>query len=242
MQNNLDNRADVEPVGRKRVVICTLKKWNISKAEVFAQRNASHFDVRIISEKKNLNYETIKEIDPIYMFFPHWSYIIPADIYENYECVVFHMTDLPFGRGGSPLQNLIVRGIKDTMISAIRVVKEIDAGPVYSKKPLPLYGTAEEIYMRAADTIFSQMIPEILQGDLKPVPQRGEAVVFSRRRPEESEVLPDLEMDQIYDRIRMLDADGYPAAFIKFGNYRISLSRASISADGVKCDALIEPI
>ena len=31
------------------------------------------------------------------------------EIHENYKCIIFHMTDLPFGRGGSPLQNLISR-------------------------------------------------------------------------------------------------------------------------------------
>ena len=41
------------------------------------------------------------------------------------------MTDLPFGRGGSPLQNLIVRGYKETMLSAIKCVGEVDAGPIY---------------------------------------------------------------------------------------------------------------
>jgi methionyl-tRNA formyltransferase len=44
------------------------------------------------------------------------------------------MTDLPFGRGGSPLQNLISRKIYNTKLSAIRVVKELDAGPVFLKK------------------------------------------------------------------------------------------------------------
>ena len=48
------------------------------------------------------------------------------------------MTDLPYGRGGSPLQNLIVRGHKETKISAIKVVKELDAGPVLSSLELML--------------------------------------------------------------------------------------------------------
>jgi len=38
------------------------------------------------------------------------------------------MTDLSYGRGGSPLQNLIVRGYKDTMISALWIEKELDSG------------------------------------------------------------------------------------------------------------------
>ena len=46
------------------------------------------------------------------------------------------MTDLPYGRGGSPLQNLIARGFLETKISAILVEKQLDAGPVYLKMEL----------------------------------------------------------------------------------------------------------
>jgi len=44
------------------------------------------------------------------------------------------MTDLPFGRGGSPLQNLIERGIKKTKISAIKVDGGIDTGDIFFKR------------------------------------------------------------------------------------------------------------
>ena len=60
------------------------------------------------------------------------------------------MTDLPYGRGGSPLQNLIVRGHNDTMISAKESVKKIlIQGWWLPKKPLSLLGSAEEIFIRA---------------------------------------------------------------------------------------------
>lgn len=55
------------------------------------------------------------------------------------------MTDLPYGRGGSPLQNLIKRNIENTKISAIKVVKDLDAGDIYLKRDLNLNGTADEI-------------------------------------------------------------------------------------------------
>ena len=66
------------------------------------------------------------------------------------------MTDLPYGRGGSPLQNLIVRGKKDTMLSAIQVEKELDAGAIYMKMPLSLEGSAAQILRRASNIIFEQ--------------------------------------------------------------------------------------
>jgi len=50
------------------------------------------------------------------------------------------MTDLPFGRGGSPLQNLIVRGFTHTKLSALRVEKGLDTGDIYLKEDLEQYG------------------------------------------------------------------------------------------------------
>ena len=59
------------------------------------------------------------------------------------------MTDLPYGRGGSPLQNLIIiRGLKTTKITAFKCVAEIDVGPVYLKKTLSLEGNAQDIYFK----------------------------------------------------------------------------------------------
>ena len=50
---------------------------------------------------------------------------------KRYDCVIFHMTDLPYGRGGSPLQNLIIRGYKKTNVVSNKCVGEVDAGPIY---------------------------------------------------------------------------------------------------------------
>ena len=59
------------------------------------------------------------------------------------------MTDLPYGRGGSPLQNLIIRGGKTTKLFAFRMTEEFDARPNYLKRNLSLEGTAREIFIRA---------------------------------------------------------------------------------------------
>ena len=61
----------------------------------------------LINRKEELTFEQLRVIKSRYVFLPHWSYLVPENVYENYECIIFHMTDVPFGRGGSPLQNLI---------------------------------------------------------------------------------------------------------------------------------------
>ena len=191
-----------------------------------------------IDNKNDLNQDHLLRINPEHIFFPHWSYIIPNEIYENYNCVIFHMTDLPYGRGGSPLQNLIVREHKETMISAIRCVKEIDAGPVYLKKPLSLNGSAKEIFIRA-NQIIEDMIVEILETAPQPESQTGDVVKFTRRKPEDGDWSGAKSLDEVYDYIRMLDAEGYPPAFIHIGNYKLEFFGASRMADTVEADVKI---
>ena len=87
-----------------------------------------------IGNKEDFTVDNLKRIAPTKIFIPHWSHIIPSEIYNDYECIVFHMTDLPYGRGGSPLQNLIVKGHKSTKISALKVQKGLDTGDIYLKK------------------------------------------------------------------------------------------------------------
>jgi len=222
-----------------KIVIATIKSWNIKNAKRLQQLYDNKVEFILITDKSQLTYEKLKEINPKYIFFPHWSWIIPKEIYENFTCIVFHMTDLPFGRGGSPLQNLIVRGIQETKISAIKVDGGIDTGDVYMKKDLNLNGTAEEIFMRGSKIIFNEMIPQMIENEIIPQKQQGEVVEFKRRKPEQSEIKSDLSLEQIYDYIRMLDGEGYPRAFIRFGPYTLKFSRASLKEGKIIADVEI---
>lgn len=222
----------------KHILICTLKSWNIEKANELKMLRQGDCNISIITNNKNLEQRII-DINPDYIFFPHWSYIIPKEVYENFNCIVFHMTDLPYGRGGSPLQNLIVRGYKQTKISAIKVTGEIDAGPVYMKKELSLEGSAEEIYKRASEIIFNDMIPYIIANDIEPKEQEGTPVVFKRRKPAESQLQESFSMEQIYDYIRMLDAEGYPQAFIQLGDKKFEFSKVTRATDKLIAQVVI---
>lgn len=222
-----------------RIIIATVKSWNIERAKALQKQYESVHDIVIYTTKEEYTIDNVRNFDPDYIFMPHWSYLVSNEITDNYECVVFHMTDLPYGRGGSPLQNLIVRGHKETKISAIKVTQKLDGGPVYMKRPLSLEGSAQEIFVRCADIIFQEMLPMFLTEKIEPKPQEGEPVVFKRRKPEEGQITPDMEIDKIYDYIRMLDAEGYPRAYMEFGGYKLEFEQAQVSADGQELSARV---
>ena len=114
----------------------------------------------------------------------------------------------------------------------------MDAGPIYLKKPLWLHGSAEEIFLRAADVI-ADMIVELLAKDPEPQSQQGEPTIFKRRTPEDGDLAAALSLNEAFDLMRMLDAQGYPNAFLNIGPFRIEFFRASRKANLVEADVRI---
>lgn len=226
-------------IGSQRNGTCVLasgRPWNRNMADVLGLRTG--YDFVLISDPKELTAAKLASVKPKFIFFPHWSHRIDSNIYGQFECVIFHMTDLPYGRGGSPLQNMIARGIYETKISALRCVEEMDAGPIYLKKPFSLFGSAEEIFLRAS-TVIEDMIVEMVEKLPEPRPQEGVATVFKRRRYEEGNLASAESLEQAFDLIRMLDAEGYPNAFLNVGPFKIEFNRASMRSDQVLADVRI---
>ena len=139
-----------------------------------------HVNWFLLEDKLLLKSDYLEKNKIESIFILHWSFLIPKEIYKNIKCILFHMTDLPFGRGGSPLQNLIKLGFKQTKVSALRVTNKIDAGPIYLKRELDLSGSAKEIFSRTSLVIY-KMIVEIIEKNIKPTPQKGNPFYFKRR-------------------------------------------------------------
>lgn len=203
-----------------------------------ALRAVHGFEVLRVRTPDELNREALERFAPSHVFFPHWSWKIDAQIFEQFESVIFHMTDVPFGRGGSPLQNLVMRGVETTRLSALRCVAELDAGPVYLKRELSTLGTAEEVFLRAARLMESMIVDIVTQGTA-PTPQSGNVTRFRRRAPADSDLRLATNLDEAYDMIRMLDAEGYPAAFLEIGGFRYEFTRASRRHSQVIADVRI---
>lgn len=215
-------------------VVCGCKSWNkrVFDDVISSYEGQWHY----IDFKEELTLETLKEISPRFVFFLHWSWIVPPEIFTQFACVNFHMTDLPYGRGGSPLQNLILRGHTDTKLTAHQMVEELDAGPIYLKENLSLEGTAQEILERACN-LSAQMIGVICNTEPEPTEQEGDIVIFERRTPEMSQVPEGLTDQEKYDFIRMLDGEGYPPAFEIIEGKRYELRSARMHNGTLEYDS-----
>jgi methionyl-tRNA formyltransferase len=229
------------PLHQRPLLLLSSRPWNSTLADRLSQQ--LNRPVESITESATLTSEAVAAIDPQWIFVPHWSHLIPESIWGSWPTVIFHMTDLPYGRGGSPLQNLIQRGHSSTMLSALRCGAGLDTGDIYIKQPLSLHGSAEEIFLRA-DGLIEQMIEQIVRDEPAAIPQQGEPVLFSRRTPAQSNLANCLTGDQNawYDQIRMLDAEGYPHAFLEVHGMRLEFRRVSQRSDGLHADVRIVPM
>lgn len=205
-------------------VVASSKDWykNSPKTSEYDSLNIIE-----INTKADLNLELLEKIKPRYIFFPHWSWKVDSAIFERYECVVFHTAPLPFGRGGSPIQNLILNNIKKAPVCALRMTELIDAGPIYDYEEVTLDGTITEIFSNIAFCV-EKLIVKICQKNIKPQEQIGEVVSFNRLTYADNELKSKYSIKELYDRIRMVDGEGYESAYIKFGDYKIDLTDSQI--------------
>ena len=193
----------------------------------------------IIDNPKTLTFSYINKINPEYIFFPDWSWMIPSEIVNNFQCVCFHESNLPKFRGGSPIQNQIVRGIKKTKSTALLMNDKLDAGDIILQKELLLSGTVNEIFERMKRNDF-EMIKKIIQGKYKQKKQTGKSSIYKRRKPEQSE-LKTLNYSNkfLYDFIRML-GEPYPNAFIKINDKKMIFKSAKYDGKKIFFEGVIE--
>ncbi len=219
-----------------KYVYCAHRNYSLN---VFKKLKKKYKNFILINGKNNFTLSKIKKINPQLIFFPDWSWIVPDEIIKNYQCICIHESNLPKFRGGSPLQNQIIRGIKKTKSTAFLMNDKLDAGKILLQKDLSLDGPLNEIFLRMEKNNYD-LITKIIQGKFKLSSQKGKPSFYSRRKPSQSE-LKNLNHSKLYlhNFIRML-ADPYPNAFIKIGKKKIIFKSSNFNGKKLSFEGVIE--
>ena len=99
---------------------------------------------------------------------------------------MFHTAPL-YGRGGSPIQNLILEGFDKAPVCAIKMTRELDSGPIYASSSISLAGSLKDIFSRL-NVALNGLIEEITENNPSAVPQRGEPHIFKRLTIEDNKI------------------------------------------------------
>ena len=177
------------------------------------------------------------------IFFPHYSEIVPSDLLRRFKCIGFHTGDLPKDRGGSPIQNKIIRGEYRTKVSALLISENLDAGDILTEREINLESGNIENILSKVSQLIADMIREIIEVGPKPRPQIGTSEYIKRIPEEFSQIkLDELTLREIYDRVRMVDGLNYPKAFVETRKYRIELSHASFLNNALELKCAIKEL
>jgi methionyl-tRNA formyltransferase len=194
----------------------------------------SNLDIQIVSavEISEIQEQIENGISFDFIFFPHYSKMVPTNFLERNNCVGFHTGDLPDDRGGSPIQNKILRGEYSTWVSALKLIENLDAGDILCREAISIENGSIEEILRKISIVIARLIRIVVTENPIPSPQTRHTSISPRLKPQASELkFDDLEVKQIYDRIRMLDGLDYPPAYIQFDRYRIILSNAELQGN-----------
>ncbi len=156
--------------------------------------------------------------------------LTPPDILaRNRRNLVVHASDLPRGRGFSPLTWQVLEGATRIPVCLLDAAHEADAGPVVYRAELEFKGAELIDEMRQAlGRLTITLCRRFMAEETPPegVEQQGEAGVYPRRTPDDSRLDPDKSIAEQFDLLRVVDNRRYPAFFDFRGRrYHIRIDR-----------------
>ena len=183
--------------------------------------------------------EKVREIraknPKIHGILASFGVIIKPDILELFEpegILNIHPSLLPKYRGASPIESAILAGDNDFSVSIMKLVKAMDAGPIYYQTTLhdlPL--TKDEIYKALAET-GAEWLRENLENLPEPTLQDGAEATYCGKLDKSMSLLaPDT--DTAEETLRKIIAfQGYPKPKYTFYGVNCIILEAHILEQG----------
>jgi methionyl-tRNA formyltransferase len=145
--------------------------------------------------------------------------------------IVVHASDLPRGRGFSPLVWQVLEGINTIPVTMIAMTEAADAGDILMQRFLEFRGHELNDEMRnAMGAMIVDMCFDVAMAEAPPVrtQQSGEPSWYPRRGPEDSRLDVEKPLIDQFQLFRVVDNEHYPAFFDLDGHrYILKIERVT---------------
>lgn len=212
------------------VIVDSPGSWMVPYARSFvAELRAGGHDAAFFT-----SHEDVPEGD--IAVFLSCEKIISRKTRERNICnLVVHESDLPGGRGWSPVTWQVLEGKNRIPVCLFEAADAVDAGPLYLKGYMELEGheLVEGIRKKQAEETFGliRKFLEVYPG-IKPKPQEGEGSAYRKRTPADSRLDPKKSIAEQFNLLRVVDNDRYPAFFEYRGCKYVLKIQKEGNADG----------
>lgn len=143
----------------------------------------------------------------------------------NKHNLVVHESNLPKGKGWSPLTWQIIEGANKIPVTLFEADNKVDNGLIYDQKHIELtgYELIDQIrYLQGKVTI--QLILEFIQKypNVKGIRQSGKSTYYRKRELNDSELDVDKTIREQFNLLRIVDNERYPA-FFEIGRHKYKI-------------------
>jgi len=163
-----------------------------------------------------------------FCFMLGYGKLVPKSTLKMFKNnLVVHESDLPRGKGWSPLSWQIIEGKNKIPVTLFEANENVDSGLIYARDWITFQGheLVDELRKKQAETTmelckkFVYEYPKIVAQGRE---QQGEGSFYPRRKPENSRLDPDKSLTEQFRILRVVDNERYPA-FFEFNSQKYSL-------------------
>ena len=212
-------KLNLKPEFKKNVqiqILISKTSWAVNyKKEILNKLKKFSSDIKIFHDHKKLknNYD----INIIFSYFK----ILPQKYLKKSKInLVPHESDLPNGKGMSPLTWQILKGKKKIIFSLIEAGSKVDAGLIYYQKRVTipknsLFDEIKKIQFNENLKLIIKFIKfyKIRNRAPKGKIQVGKGSFFKSRMPRDSEIKINKSISSQFNLLRVADNKNYPTFF-----------------------------
>ena len=220
-----------KPQGRSREIIPSpIKQIALDEElEIFQPKNARDLEL----------YKALEKLEPDVSVVVAYGHILPQKIIDvpKRGTLNVHASLLPALRGAAPIQAAILEGLTETGVTVMRVVQQLDAGPIILQSATPItddetYGELQERLSELGALAIVEALTLFSLGQVKERPQDDSRATFAPKITRNSARIDwrrtALEISQ---QIRAFDPK--PGAFTKTPRGDVKLFDPKVM-DGIK--------
>lgn len=153
-----------------------------------------------------------------------------------------HTSLLPKYRGASPIQTAIASGERETGVTLMRIVRQLDAGPVADAERIPIAALDTALDLEAklgagCVPLLARALPRLREGVLPFHPQDERAATFCRKLTKEDGAL-DFHAPAAVLAARINGLYPWPACTVEIAGVPVKLGLADVPGFSEKCHVL----
>ncbi len=217
------------PVGRKKILMPVPTKVVAEKYNIPVYQ-----PIKIRKE-----YDFVNEIKPDLILTLAYGQIVPQGLLDipTLGCINLHGSLLPKYRGAAPIQYALLNNEKETGMTLMRMVKEMDAGEMYDVEKVEISqdDNSTSLFKKmgeAALRLSLRALPLFLENKLPGVPQDESLVTFAPSiKPEEEKIDLSKTKEEIFGQIRALS--DLPGAYLYLGEAKLKIYKSQIVSNEI---------